>query len=65
MNTNDYSIGDTITYRVGAELRTVTVVNKESNIKNGRPGFDGNVVGDDSPLGGCWGYDDQIVRVGS
>ena len=60
MNNYPYSIGDTITYRVGGGDRTIVVECREADIKNGRPGFDGsNAEGD------WWGYDDQIVRVGS
>lgn len=61
-----YKIGDTITYSpFGGGARTVKVTAKDSNIKNGRAGFDGVLVGagpDDCPE--VWGYDDQIIRVG-
>jgi len=56
-----YKIGDTITYRLfSGGLRTVVVADKCDDIKNGRPGFDG-----DNDEGHWWGYDEQIVRVGS
>ena len=56
----NYKVGDTITYRpFGGSLRTVVVVDKCDDIKNGYPGFDG-----DNDEGHWWGYDDQIVRVG-
>ncbi len=55
----DYKIGDRITYTTFlGNLRTVTVTARESNIKNGRPGFDGTTVADGMTV---WGYDDQIV----
>jgi hypothetical protein len=56
----NYRAGSIIKYRnSGGEVRRVTVESKEDDIKNGRPGFDGQVrVGE-----WCWGYDDQIVEV--
>ena len=57
-----YEVGDTIQYQpFGGDLRTVVVTNREDDIKNGRPGFDGHLVG--APGARCWGYDSQIVRV--
>lgn len=59
--TPHYEVGDTIVYYSGGELRRVVVTGKYDDVKNGRPGFDGDTVGDDSfPV---WGYDDQIERV--
>lgn len=57
-----YDVGDTITYtQLGGQRMTVIVTNKERDIKNGRPGFDGY---DTSPEKGCWwGYDDDIIAV--
>lgn len=56
----DYSIGDQIVYSpFGGGMRTVTVTDKEADIKNGRPGFDG-VMADGTTV---WGYDDQILFV--
>lgn len=56
-----YKVGDTIQYRTfGGGLRTVVVTDKMDDVKNGRPGFDGYLVGD--PQAMVWGYDDQIVR---
>lgn len=55
-----YKIGSTIKYRAACgKIRTVLVEEKESDIKNGRPGFDGTEL---SGVG-CWGYDDQIISV--
>lgn len=66
----NYKEGSIIVYRpFGGGRRTVLVECKESNIKNGRPGFDG-VLCDregkpihDEHEGGVWGYDDQIISV--
>ena len=57
---HNYRVGSIIKYRAfGGEIRTVEVESKESDIKNGRPGFDGMV----RPGEWCWGYDDQIISV--
>lgn len=59
MKTLNYKVGDTITYRpFGGVPRTVVVVGKYDDVKNGYPGFDG-----DNDEGSWWGYDDQIVRI--
>ena len=56
----NYRVGSIITYRTfGGEIRRVTVESKEDDIKNGRPGFDGQVRDGEW----CWGYDDQITSV--
>jgi len=65
----DYREGSIIVYSpFGGGKRRVLVDEKDSDIKNGRPGFaghqvdaDGNRIGGEDE--GCWGYDDQIVRV--
>jgi hypothetical protein len=58
-----YKIGDTIQYHTfGGNLRTVVVTDKLDDVKNGRPGFDGYLVGDREAT--VWGYDDQIVTAG-
>jgi len=55
-----YRVGSVIKYRsMGGEIRVVTVTSKESDIKNGRPGFDGDMRSGE----GVWGYDDQIIAV--
>jgi hypothetical protein len=66
----DYSVGDTIEYRdFLGDRRQVRVTERHGDIKNGRPGFDGVVVGPscggDGPQDGqtVWGYDDQITSV--
>jgi hypothetical protein len=59
-----YETGDVITYRAfGKVLRTVRVSTREPDVKNGRPGFDGQVI--DGPERGTdvWGYDSQIEEV--
>ena len=62
MKNKSYNVGDAITYiQFGGQHMTVVVTNKERDVKNGRPGFDGY---DPSPGGGSWwGYDDQIIDV--
>lgn len=60
----EYEVGDTITYSAfGGEQRTVLVVGKYEDVKNGRPGFDGVYPDETTPGHGVWGYDDQITRV--
>jgi hypothetical protein len=59
-----YQVGDTIEYLTfGGERRQVIVTNKDDDIKNGRPGFDGTLINETGPFNEVWGYDDQIVRV--
>lgn len=60
----EYNVGDTITYRAfGGVLRVVRVEEKDPDIKNGQPGFDGTVIeGPDAGMS-VWGYDDQIEIV--
>ena len=56
----NYRKGSTIMYHAfGGEVRKVVVESKEDDIKNGRPGFDGQ----DLDGGRWWGYDDQIIKV--
>ena len=59
---NLYRVGSVIEYHsFGSEYaRRVVVESKETDVKNGRPGFDGLLV--DGTLA-VWGYDDQISRV--
>jgi|TARA_R100000353_G_scaffold16977_1_gene16094 hypothetical protein len=56
-----YERGDIIRYRTfGTDIRTVLVEATHTDIKKGRPGFDGlTVPGAES----VWGYDYQIVEV--
>ena len=56
-----YKIGDIVKYRTFmGDYRYVRVTDKEDNIKNGKPGFDGVVSGTQETV---WGYDYQIVKV--
>lgn len=58
---HSYGVGDVIEYRpFGGGTRRVLVDLVEDDIKNGRPGFDGRVVGSNASV---WGYDEQITRV--
>lgn len=56
----NYEIGDLLSYHArSAGRRTGVVIDKDDDIKNGRPGFsircaDGSTY---------WGYDDQILGV--
>ena len=64
----DYKVGDVIEYRVtGGHLRHVLVEHKRKNIKNGCPGFQGEIVWDAKepwrPGDKAWGYEDRITRV--
>lgn len=61
----DYKVGSILIYTCfGGGKRRVRVTEKDSNIKNGRPGFGGVVLNDGGEAGmGCWGYDDQIDSV--
>jgi hypothetical protein len=54
--------GDIVVYRnfMGA-LLTVQVSDVLSDIKNGRAGFDGRIVGADTEA--VWGYGYQVVRI--
>lgn len=67
-----YNVGDVVSYLAfGGVRRVVLVTNKESDIKNGRSGFDGVLVDEITyqPIeageygNGVWGYDDQILTV--
>lgn len=65
----DYDINDLVIYRpFGGGTRRVRVATKEADVKNGRPGFSGQLVDEDGSLTagdtyGVWGYDSQIVEV--
>jgi len=60
----DYNEGDIIIYSpFGGGERRVRVLTKEDDVKNGRPGFDGDLLDGDTVIGQVWGYDSQIVRV--
>lgn len=53
----DYDLGSTVFYLD----RIVSVLEKSEDIKDGRPGFSGERIDEDS--GDVWGYDSQIERV--
>lgn len=72
-----YNVGDTVRYETfTGDLRVVQITAKHSDVKNGRPGFDGlevssnrskhrsslrqQIVSEDTRV---WGYDSQILRV--
>lgn len=60
-----YKEGSIITYQpFTGSTRKVKVTNKQKNIKNRRPGFDGVVIEPKSEKGDTiWGYDSQIEKV--
>lgn len=59
-----YDVGSIIFYDAfGGTCRKVRVTLRDENIKNGRPGFDGVIVGGPDEGLTVWGYDDQITRV--
>jgi len=63
-NAEQIKEGDVVIYRTyNGEDRKVTVTYVSNDIKNGRAGFDGVIVGmENNPMGNVWGYCDQIVR---
>lgn len=67
MNSHDYQVGDIVTYlALGGGTRRVRVDEKDEQIKNGEPGFDGTVLGSTAPGEyplTVWGYDRQIISV--
>lgn len=57
----NYKVGSIIEYETfTGQVRRVKVTGKDSDIKNGRPGFDGVIQGNGMSV---WGYDSQITRV--
>ena len=55
-----YRIGSVIKYSAfGGVIRVVTVTEKEADIKNGYPGFSGDMADGQS----VWGYNNQIIQV--
>jgi hypothetical protein len=58
---DDYEVGSVIEYGTGP--RRVTVTLKEDDIKNGQPGFEGQIVGQSGIGSRVWGYDYQITRI--
>lgn len=66
-NTMNYEVGDIISYRpFGGGGRRVRVTARYDDIKNGRPGFDGELVNasPDDLYTSVWGFDSQIVLEG-
>jgi len=52
--------GDTVEYATwGGPIREVTITGVYEEVKNGRPGFDGEMSGGQR----IWGYNDQILKV--
>lgn len=63
--TGKYTAGSVIEYTpFGGGTRRVRVAGTDSDIKNGRPGFDGVLVNAGDVTGmEVWGYDSQITRI--
>ena len=74
----NYQVGDIIEYKTfDGSVRLTLVLEKEADIKNGRPGFVGDLVAEIRPgivakaessftaFSGArvWGYDNQVVAV--
>ena len=63
-----YMRGDIVTYKdFMGQIKSVQVVAREKNIKNGKPGFTGifSGIGHQYKTGTTlWGYDDQIIAIG-
>lgn len=65
-----YGIGSIVSYSpFGGGSRTIKIISKEDDIKNGRPGFDGigvqkvNNQWEEKPGEYYWGYDYQIINI--
>jgi len=60
-----YRVGDVVEYMVDGTARRARVTARHRDIKDGLPGFDGELL--ELPRGWTspevWGYDDKIVRV--
>lgn len=61
----NYSEGDVVIQATfGGGMRRVRIEYREDDVKNGYPGFVGDILdGNDAVIGQAWGYDDQIVGV--
>ena len=57
----NYREGDTIAYKSFGDPRIVKVTARYPDVKNGRPGFDGEVIGGAEDGLSVWGYDSQII----
>jgi hypothetical protein len=63
-NIECYDVGSIIVYRpFGGGERMVKVTAKESDVKNGESGFDGEIIDGAEDGREVWGYDSQILRV--
>lgn len=59
-----YDVGDIVTYTpFGPGTRCVLITGKDADIKNGKPGFVGDVIDDNGNPISFWGYDHQIIHV--
>lgn len=62
--TNDYQVGSIIEYQnFGGKTVRVRVIDRDPDVKDGRPGFDGEVTGGPDKGVTVWGYDEQVTRV--
>jgi hypothetical protein len=69
--TERYAVGDVVEQETVIGNRLIRVTNREQDIKNGFPGFDGALVDEDGTelydgdryMTAVWGYDHLIVRV--
>lgn len=62
--TPTYAVGDIVVQSTHlGGTRRVVVTERLPDVKNGRPGFDGQVEGTTGDGGAVWGYDDQIMSV--
>lgn len=60
----DYRENSIIEYSpFGGGTRRVRVTNVEDEVKNGMPGFDGDLLDGEIVVGQVWGYSDQVTRV--
>lgn len=61
----NYEVGDLIVQQSFGGPRTVLVIAKYNEIKNGFPGFDAVKIPYDPNdwLNGAWGYDHQVTKV--
>lgn len=69
--TSEYEVGDVVVFETSTTKQEVRVTEKHSDIKNGRPGFDGEVTKvirtelasrrEEGDL--VWGYNNQIRSV--
>jgi hypothetical protein len=63
----NYAKGDIVEYNAFGHLRHVHVETRRKNIKNGEPGFQGEIIWDVvetwTPGDQAWGYDRDITRV--